>query len=307
MKNFIYSMVLTAALSGCTSVYHRPQTGICVEANIDNEYCKDQAWITLNNGDVESKIGFIDFNDKGDIFSQKVASNVINQIKKESLNKKLLIVGFVHGWNHNSAQDDTNVQQFKLFLLRLQKDEDNLSVGQRRQVIGVYMGWQGKYTGLSFLDIFSFREKKNLGLETGRSVEYIVKELGAIRDDNKNNRLILVGHSFGGGVVYSAVSEKLLYEMTDADQEKQKAFADLVLLINPAIEANRFVRMQKVRAGQSFKVNSPVAMVSFTSEGDTDLSGLFPRGMKFFFSDQVTAAENKKLVITPYGLYSDYL
>ena len=51
--------------------------------------------------------------------------------------------------------------------------------------------------------------------------------------------LVIVGHSFGGLVVYSALEQSLIEAASVAADHVVPSFADLVLLVNPAFTAMR--------------------------------------------------------------------
>jgi len=53
--------------------------------------------------------------------------------------------------------------------------------------------------------------------------------------------LIIVGHSFGGMVVYSALAQSLIEAASSIAPHVGTRFADLVLLVNPAFEAVRYL------------------------------------------------------------------
>ncbi len=47
-----------------------------------------------------------------------------------------------------------------------------------------------------------------------------------------------IGHSFGGAIVVSAVTD-ILIERTIAKKETVKSIGDTIIVLNPAIEANQ--------------------------------------------------------------------
>jgi hypothetical protein len=250
----------------------------------------------------------MEFNIEGVPFDKTNIDNVLARIESLSAEnyKNLLMVAFIHGWHHNAAQTDRNVIEFKKFLLELQREEHSLAVGTPRSVVGIYLGWQGRASENVLVNLLSYRDKKELGLSTGeKSVVHVIERLSKIRASNGNNRLILVGHSFGGGVLYSAVRKELLDNLKSSNPINTKLIGDLVVLLNPAVEAKRFVDVHKLLKDR-FEECTPLLMVSFTSEADTALSDEFPRGMHLFYGDQLKGDPSDVLLTTAYGRYQEF-
>lgn len=309
----IFCILIAILVSGCSSQQQRTNKSLCVETDVESAVCKNSAYIELHSNIENSgqwpAIGFAEFNEAGQPYDQTVVDYVLDQIKARQLSvkKPLLLVVFIHGWFHNAEQSDSNVIAFKNFLSNLQRDEQLSTVDRRRTVIGIYMGWQAKASENTVLQVLSYRAKKDLGLETGEEgVKAVLEKLADIRVSDQSNRLVLAGHSFGGGVLYYAVREKLLQEIVSGNTDRRKAYGDLVILVNPAIEANRFVELQDALARKQFSKCSTLAMASFTSEADTSLRDQFPAGMVAFFPDQFLSTEKKDLLTTPYGLYDRF-
>lgn len=306
----IFGALLVMVISGCTGGQQRPNQAVCYELSPTAGECQKHSIINLGKIDKVDNpiIAFIEFDEKGNPYDQASIDNVFQTIEEinQQDNQSVLIVGFIHGWHHNAAQTDRNVIEFKSFLSSLAEEEKFLSVGKPRKIIGLYMGWQGKSSENSIVRLFSYRAKKELGLETGKkSVTPILKKLSKIRKSDKNNRLVLAGHSFGGGVLYSAVKDDLLYQLQGESFSDVKLFGDLVILLNPAIEANRFVDVHSYLK-KNFPICTPLSMISLTSEADTALSKHFPAGMKFFYRDQIKGDSSDSLLTTAYGRFSEF-
>jgi hypothetical protein len=310
MKYPTFLALIVLMLAGCATQF-RPEKATCIEDSPISNLCERASFIELKKPGqaAHAKIGFIEFNEDGKPYDPSVVDTVIEKIEVASRTsrKNLLMVVFIHGWHHNAEQTDRNVIEFKRFLSDLQTDETKISVGRERDVIGIYMGWQAKATDSRLVQLLSYRAKKELGLETGvGGVRDVLTRLATLRSSNQNNRLVLIGHSFGGGVLYSAVEAKLIAELSDSDLVRQKAFGDLVILMNPAIEAARLVKLHKIASSKTFSKCGSLAMASFTSEADTALSDQFPVGMRLFYADQLASASEPELLTTPYGRYPKF-
>jgi hypothetical protein len=270
-----------------------------------------------NEENRSAKIGFVEFSDLGFQKDPQAVEDILENIS--TLNNDpnaspLLMVVFIHGWHHNASPDDSNVKSFENFLINLQYEENNVSFSStKRQVVGIYVGWRGE-SNESFLNPLTYRSRKLAGLRVGQyGLQEVLAELSLIRKDNDKNRLVSIGHSFGGGVLYSSVMQNLIDNVVSADLSNKsgtvdiidKAYGDLVILMNPALEAAR-VEVLNRRLSEAAEFNScqPLVLASFTSENDKALSDAFPKGQSIFFGDDIKVAEAdgyQGLVVSSYG------
>jgi len=265
-----------------------------------------------------AKIGFIEFDDLGFQRDSKAVSNVfknLSALESSSTSSPILMVVFVHGWHHDARPDDSNVMAFKAFLQDLQYEEEAQSFSRnKRQVVGVYIGWRGE-SNESLLNPLTYRSRKSSGLRVGQyGLQEVLADLNKVVKTGKHkntNRLVSIGHSFGGGVLYSSVMQNLVDNVVNASVPQNnrlnlidKAYGDLVILMNPALEAARLEVLNRRLSNVEFARCQPLVMASFTSEYDTALSEAFPLGQKLFFYDDKKVAlksDNANLVLTPYG------
>ena len=119
--------------------------------------------------------------------------------------------------------------------------------------------------------------------------------------DHRNTRLVTIGHSFGGLIVYTALSQyfidraiqtemaplarSLVPVAVPPEQEDGKEIAgygDLVVVVNPAIEAMSYepIRelMQNRRSPGGFAPNQNPVFVEVTSDADWATGLAFPAG-----------------------------
>ncbi len=189
-----------------------------------------------------------------------------------------VIITYVHGWNHNGREGNGNLMEFRKALSSMSAAEQ---AGMNRPVIGVYLSWRGRplatpsvpavdeYAGLPTLlgglphtlsFWTTFWNRKATAEKVGyRAVAEALKRLSLLRGEieevepapsnQKKSRLIVVGHSFGATAVFSAVSrffeDDLIELSASAKRRKEDTYIrrhwDLVVLVNPAFEALRFV------------------------------------------------------------------
>src|SRR5258706_379319 len=109
------------------------------------------------------------------------------------------------------------------------------------------------------------------------------------------NRLTLVGHSFGASVVFNALAQLSMQRFMDgvhssSPGRKFRGYGDLVVLINPAIEAMRYMPFQSALSYYSERSETPKAdfsselypvLLILSSEGDWATRDTFPAA-RFF-------------------------
>ncbi|WP_158937434.1 hypothetical protein [Burkholderia sp. S171] len=220
----------------------------------------------------------------------------------------LKVIVFVHGWKHSAQSDDDNVMKFRRLLERAASDE--LYQSAKRQVIGIYVGWRGKpwLVPDPGLDL-SFWSRKDAAsrVSTGSVRELFARlrsmqryfNLQALGEHRRPAmRTLMIGHSFGGLILYAATSGPLIESLTaqsdlaglpplhsGGNESKDRAaeaqaerVADLIVLVNPAFEASRFEALYRVANRQQHKCYVPPVLVSITSETDLATGMAFPAG-----------------------------
>lgn len=312
-------MLLLFVLAGCSSSLDTDNLKDPVYSAKDSFQTLD-ALEKTSPGKRSAKVGFVEFDDLGFQKSREAVDNVFTHIRNlntDATSDPLLLVVFIHGWHHNAKPDDTNVTTFKNFLVNLQHEEDIQTVSRhKRQVVGVYIGWRGE-SNESVLSPLTYRSRKSAGLRVGQyGLQEVLAELAKIRKSNDSNRLVSVGHSFGGGVLYSSVMQNLVENVVLAQKQGSnkldrinKVYGDLVILVNPALEAARVEVLNRRLSNVEFADCQPLVFASFTSEYDKALGDVFPLGQKLFFYDDKKIAlqsDNEHLVTTPYGNEPSY-
>jgi len=100
-------------------------------------------------------------------------------------------------------------------------------------------------------------------------------------------QLIVVGHSFGGALTYSALTPLLVERALQSDpvthtQGAVRGFGDLVVLINPAFEAARFQVLYGLTTNRpTYLPDQSVNLAIFTSKTDDATKVAFPIGRWF--------------------------
>ncbi|WFU26326.1 hypothetical protein QA649_08990 [Bradyrhizobium sp. CB1717] len=247
-------------------------------------------------GSVEQEVGgpplaFVEFDDQGAYFDQRQSFKALRLIR-DTINASPLEVEvfvFVHGWQHNAHPKDAHVNQFRDFL-RLEAEKSN-----GRRVVGVFIGWPGETLRFP-LNVLTFWSRKAAAhrIASGAVQEFFAT-LRQVKADQQMAldtqlsegpvpKMYVIGHSFGGLIVFQANSQSFALRY-GADVIHNRlapsvaGFGDLVVLINPAIEATRFASLHSLWSEYpNDPFYSPV-MVAVGSEADWATRILFPLGV----------------------------
>lgn len=215
------------------------------------------------------ELGVLEITDDGLVNSAQ-KKQVFDMIEPRLQGSEVLLVVFVHGWHHGPHVCDRDLACFRRVMERLATSPDL----KRRNVVvtGLYIGWRGESIRTKYLNNLSFWDRKNTAQHVGRTgAKEILLELDAMyskeqEEEGKNMTMVTVGHSFGGALVFSAMKglatgdaagimpgtdltqtyRVVRAEGSRVDAEKKGVKAlrarlgDLVVLVNPAIEAAQY-------------------------------------------------------------------
>ena len=274
-------VVVSLVLVSCTSnAPHRTN----YDANPTGE-AKEQAVIETAP---EYKLGFVEFDDQGWFWDRRqlvaVKEMITNELREQEGRKNgIVVIVFVHGWKHDAGYDDDNVEMFRDILKRLNESERTdagLESRPPRPIVGVYGGWRGLSASWEPFTEMSFWDRKNTAQCVGHgALTELLSGLEDLQlDSNKRvaagdprTELIIVGHSFGGAAVYSALSQIVTERFMEASRlhRPAKSVGDLVILLNPAFEAARHYSLNELAvAVENYPQKQRPILGIFTSEGD---------------------------------------
>jgi len=231
-------------------------------------------------------------------------SSIREDTEPSDTNGGVSVVMFVHGWKHGSSANDTNLMEFRKLLEGLAHVEKKVC---QRKVVGAYVGWRGaalrgvaKYTPVDWLETFSFWSRKRSAERISRGViQEAIGGLKAIQHKTRLERLVregpealaangdgrncdsmlkttLVGHSFGGHILVSAMSQTLIEdaaldrELLPLSEELQTNVPpdELVIVVNPAIEGAQFDALSRLSRRIDYPYYRSPRFISITSTGD---------------------------------------
>lgn len=272
-----------------------------------------------------ASIAFVEFDDQGAYFDQRQSFAALRLIREALQNNgaAVEVFVFVHGWQHNANPDDDHVKQFKKFLAA--RAECPAQGGcPNKKTVGIYLGWPGQ-TLRPPLSLLTFWSRKAAAHRVASgSIQEFFATLQQVKSDfegavspqkaqTAEMKTYVIGHSFGGLITYQANSQSLALGYGSAVLASREAPAlrglgNLVILINPAIEALRFDALNSLYSEYpNDPFYSPV-MVVVSSRSDLATKFAFPAGVAAgtLFTNQLRRGQWAG-ALTTVGNSPDYL
>lgn len=232
----------------------------------------------LKNGVV---LGHVEMDDQGDLISHRQLRQVTDRIKAESREPLLLLV-YIHGWNHNSSGNvitgSSDLDDFREAL-------EKLAQASKRKTMGVFVSWRGRTLGAFPVGVDFFHRRAAALRVGGVAGVATLHELGmTAREANRQNRVVMVGHSLGGALLENAMGGVLAAKVAVAKARgeplKRADFpADLAISLNSAgsaVKARQLVTAFKERGVED--VEGGPLLVSLTSRKDIVTGAFWPAG-----------------------------
>jgi len=287
-------------ISECTHV--TPETGPGYELHFVE--FDDQGWLAAGPGEDKLQAGGTPRNQIDHLMRRL---DTLLGDEKRYLN----VILYVHGWKHDAHSDDGDVKRFRRILASARALEAG-GESTARKVVGIYVGWRGKPWKLpGALVNLSFWSRKAAALRVShgavqelfarlRSVQQFYNSTdspacatpreGRLTTGGCRVRTLMIGHSFGAWILYSATSGPLIATLnaekdlnarlrsgteapTRQREEKLKAIvnrrpADMIVLVNPAFEAVRYEPLHEAAINYDNRVVQPPLLVTVTSIAD---------------------------------------
>jgi hypothetical protein len=242
------------------------------------------------------ELAFVEFDDRGEMFDRRQLAAAVDTITRAKANAPAgtqpVVAVFIHGWKNNASESSGNVWGFRQILAGLSL-EYKVPGGPFSPVVGVYIGWRGAVVSAPLLKEFTFfdRHGKSQNLPGPHMSEALVKIMQAAKGRNFEDPTmsVLIGHSFGGAVLETALSETIATLVTEAQSTGTPIRwpADLIMFLNEAQEATRSYQLIEslianvsereacLPAGTSQTMQAP-AIISVSSTGDSATRVAFP-------------------------------
>lgn len=302
ISHSLFALTLALLLTACSSNdSYRSDYNICSYKE-PGDCTKNSLQVYAPGEKDEYLLGFVEYDDQGQLRDRKQMHAMLDESLKIAIADDILLITFVHGWHHSAKPGDGNIESFRKMLSEVSKMEGLGSKQQgrvKRKIIGLYVGWRGDSISIPYVNGITFWDRKNTAHDVGQQgvtellmrLEEIVNIKTGIEEENpppKTSRLVVIGHSFGGAIVYSSLQKVLADRFIDSRQGKTfqddaKGFGDLVVLVNPAFEAIRFASLYDLSqegCRRFFNTQLP-KLVILTSESDNATKYAFPAG-RFF-------------------------
>ena len=217
-------------------------------------------------------LAFVEFSGKsGAVMDGRQLENVIDAI---SNNEKVYVITYIMRWRHNADIANNDVRRFKT-LLAYARHFLNQRGGtySDHRLIGVFMGWRGQVFDeaelpagkkSSLLELAGAAATLKISENTSEKVAPFIYDALKKFDDaldskttGNQNKHLIVGHSMGGNVLatilndcsngsagrHSCYSEAV--KSHDAGSELEPILGDLVVIVNPAAAAYKWINIQR--------------------------------------------------------------
>lgn len=292
------AVMLVIILSGCSFGHQAYRTG--------------QNGTQLAQGTREFDLHFVEADDEGWFWEPEQAKSALSAVRHAAAASDTLVVIFVHGWHHNAACCDENLEGFKEVLRRLRTEVNQPMYKSARgrgqvqegfprpiNIIGIYVGWRGRSLP-GQIDYATFWGRKSAAKRVGESdfQEFMIR-LQNVYDDHGPREpflgLVSIGHSFGGAAMLAATSKFFESELQKFNVEPVflrsssngrppslaqplHGFGDLVLLVNPAVEAAAYERLNLLARGLQYNSTQTPLLVTFSADNDQPRRRFFEWG-----------------------------
>lgn len=203
------------------------------------------------------KLAFLEFDESSISLHNSSQLNAIkNEIKSD---KQKVVIVFVHGWRHDAAPDNKDIRRFKLLLAYSRKFMNQRKDHKNSELIGIYAAWHGRSViepRLKYLDTLSalpsYWSRKNSSDNLGQTmIDQLRNVDNSLKENSPNNKMLVVGHSMGGNMLITGMRSDINLSINEyrnyAGQNKEfkPILGDMVVLINPASEAEKWIKIQK--------------------------------------------------------------
>jgi hypothetical protein len=326
----VRSLALAATLLLCTAcTAHRQLRTSTVPVEVTAPLSDPRARDAVTSSSIERYPGYtiaiVEFDDQGRFWDRRQVAALEAEMAKEAGladQAPVSTLVFVHGWRDDARVCDKSLVAFREFVRRISVDDLGKLPG-RHPLIGVFLAWRGYSSYVWPFEFFSFVGRKDTAkrIASGDVPELLAyldsfrRELTASRKEA--SRLVVIGHSLGGTIVFEALAniyktrlgEALPGRDVDGKSAVVSGFGDLVLLVNPAFEAERWHSIHELAASYvSFSKKQRPLLVVASSETDLPTNRYFPIAQRFGTMLQKTRDEQqRRALITSIGHYEPFI
>lgn len=231
-------------------------------------------------GEGSYKLAFVEFDDQGEIYVRGQLQQALKMIgdaqeQAKSAKSEIAVLTFVHGWKNNASDRSKNVKSFRQMLACF---ADQFSPGP---VVGVYIGWQGESIRIPGVKQLTYWGRRNVSATLPNA--HFTEALKEIMLAGQGAYSLMLGHSFGGGLLKAGLTQTLINGLLDSKKEVQWP-ANLIVFVNeasPALLSYQLIevlqrRVKPIPACGKDAVGYSPAIVSIASRGDRATRAFFP-------------------------------
>jgi hypothetical protein len=285
---------------------------------------------TLDGKPIEGSyiLGHVEFDDQGWPQRREQMDTLLQRLDAwhDKTGQQFILVAFAHGWKSDARPTNHNLRSFQAVLEDIDRLERKRVAGAHkppRKVVGVYVSWRGESLDSAPLDNVTFWDRKNAAERVG---DRGAKELLITLNEKKKlwngsgpdhlagpdeTQLIIIGHSFGGLLMYRAthtqVLERMLRRENGSRSPVAKSFGDFVLLVNPAFEGVAYEPIHDAaRHRAAFPPSQRPVMMTVTSKTDNATGLMFPMGRGYTILQAAPHPGEREAVFNTVGHASRY-
>ena len=254
----------------------------------------------------------VQVNDLGQFWDPAAAAKALQAITASVQETNCVVVVYVHGWHHNASVSDSDATQFATVLSTIRetlkgeayaRSRAALTNDSRVRVIGLYVGWRGRSLAMPF-DYATFWTRKAAAERVGRGdlrkfllrLQYLYEARNTKSPSATPQPfmgLVAIGHSFGGQALFRAVEYPLENELVKATMPNPapaaeprtsdlSGFGDLVLLLNPALEALQYQTIHDLDRQLTYSPRQAPVMLVLSAPNDSARLFWFPLGRTLY-------------------------
>ncbi|WP_415760624.1 hypothetical protein [Pseudomonas sp. LT1P18] len=227
-------------------------------------------------------VNFVEFDEFGNAESRRQLEAALSAADTVTKNDGVVVV-YVHGWHHTARPKDKDVANFLDLVFGAESKEE-------KPIVGIYVGWRSDsidsdvslFKPLSYGLTFWDRKATAHNIGNGGGVSELIRSLSDSRNQRAEARLMVIGHSFGGAIVYSSISQGVA-EQIRRDAQNSSAYppiADLVVLVNPAFEAMRLQSLYSFSRNLEYADAQRPRLMIVTTKADIPTRAVFPLGRR---------------------------
>jgi hypothetical protein len=233
-------------------------------------------------------VKIIELNELGELVDRCQWTDILYEMQR--VQQPEMIVLYVHGWKHDAAEGDADRKAFTKLIVRLSKNEQG---DTPRHVVGIFVGWPAVPSNWPIVREFTFWSTMRAADRVSQSATLtkLVSAIESVRRRRANERdyVVLMGHSFGARILFTATSQLLIREVqlqhpgvTGGTYGLVRGPADLEILLNPALEASVYTALDTIRRSQeNFHRDQPPLLLTVSTSNDLATTAAFGIGQRF--------------------------